>query len=424
MQVLRVVLFGFALFTLSACSEVNNTYFALADDEPPEGVTRIYVDAFGQLYPSSGLDEDFDASETYEASLEKAMLDQESGLCGSATDGSQTERLCVAIEGGNWHAEQIALWADRAQEILESADAKAGNVDLIFLIHGFNTNAENAANEYEKARETIAELSSGDRRQHFVEIYWDGFFTEGLPVTAWAKAQSAGPLVGYQMRRLMQPLARELEAYQDSDIRVRFLTHSSGAFVVGAMFGDPIAALPLLQNPSDGNPDIETDYEFFDQLRNNVNPNFPNGVSTFENLMIGMLAPATSDWTFVGNSDYPEAGFLTEGATVLFSVKPEDEVLNKRGLGADFADTGSTGLGVDIERHYCNHLRANSRLADKGIRFIAYDFSAMEEANSERLSSHSFTDYLDQAAEHPHFMTDLFGTAAIDYAAQEARICG
>ncbi len=412
-----------ALLLLASCSERNASDFSLVEDEVPPGVTRLYIDAFGSLYPASGLKTDFAFSPRHHGSLLNAMLDETSGLCADVPTPSQAQILCSALPERNWSLAQIELWTIRAKEILRDSKVQEGPVDLVFLIHGFNTLAKEARPEYKAARELISDKLPQGRQAHFVEIYWDGFRQDIFPEDAWANAQSGGPLVGLQLRRLMHAIRTNIDAMDNPDVRIRYLTHSSGAFVVGATFGDPIAALPDLQNPSDGNPEVETDYEFFARVRADTDPSFQNSVSSFDDLKIGMLAPATSDWTFVGNSEF-DAGFLSQNAIVLFSIHPADQVLNKFGIGADFANTGSTGLGVDSAKHYCNHLRGNRKLAERGVRFLGYDFSRSASDFPGEVRSHSFGVYLNQAANHSEFLADLFGKGEIDFAAGEARVCG
>lgn len=388
--------------------------------ESPADVTRLYIDAFGNLYPNSGLNNDFEMAESHQGSLFNAMNDPASELCGEDVISTDAEILCNSLSADNWHNAQTDLWRMAANSIVDDGRADEGALDLIFLVHGFNNLAHESEESFDNAREAIARYRSPNRRQHFVEIYWDGFKSNSTKIDAWRKAQAAGPLVGFKLRRLMYELKRELGNSGEESVRVRFLTHSSGAFVVGALFGDPIAALRLLQEPQDP-PD--PDYEYFTEYRSNLDPNNQNSITSFDDLRIGMLAPATSDWTFVGNQEHG-GGFRSSGAIVLFSIQPDDEALTKVVLGADFPNSGSTGLGANATNHYCGNLRENSNLASRNIRFLGYDFSRTEEQFPGQVRAHDFSVYLTQATDHSSFMADLFSSAPIDRSAEENRLCG
>ncbi|PHR14232.1 MAG: hypothetical protein COA41_17605 [Sphingopyxis sp.] len=374
----------------------------------------------GNIYPRSGLGKAFSSFSEHDGSLLNAMMDRNSNLCTEVGKNTETALLCDAIPNGNWHSAQTVLRRGTARKIIDEVRANGQDTDLVFLIHGFNNTASEAQKSYEEARASIAKFSVPTRKQHFIEIYWDGHTSENIPAEAWKNAQWSGPLVGFKLRQLMYYLNQEIGDLDDQSVRLRFLTHSSGAFVVGAIFGDPSAALEKLGVAPD---EVGDDYEFFAYHRDSVDPKNHNSISSFNDLRIGMLAPATSDWTFIGNTRF-RGGFRSNGATVLFSIQPDDLVLTKGGLGADTADQGSTGLGVDAGRHYCNALRENPSLADREIKFIAYDFRRSKKVFGKKVSSHDLVDYLDQAANHSSFMQDLFSSDEIDVAAAENQICG
>ncbi|OAO00373.1 hypothetical protein A8B75_18715 [Sphingomonadales bacterium EhC05] len=411
------LLFIIALPLMVGCTDQNSTFFEEVERETPVDVTRLYIDAFGNLYPNSGLNPKYEMMPNHQGSLLNAMKDSSSGLCEQDMKFSDARILCDSLPTGDWHNGQTTLWAKAANSIVQKAAAEGGDLDLVFLVHGFNNLAKEARASFTEARKVIVDYKAPNRRQHFVEIYWDGFKSDTTKVDAWRKAQAAGPLVGFKLRRLMHELKKELGNSEAAPVRVRFLTHSSGAFVVGSLFGDPIAALPLLQKGQG------SDYKYFAQYRNNTDATNQNSIASFKDLRVGMLAPATSDWTFVGNKKY-EAGFRSSGATVLFSIQPNDEALTKVFLGPDFPSSGSTGLGVDKTNHYCGELRTNSDLASRNIKFIGYDFSRNEKQFPGKEKAHDFTVYLEQATARSSFMKDLFSSEPIDLDAKENRICG
>lgn len=405
-----------ALPFLSGCADQNTTFFQEVGRETPADITRLYIDAFGNLYPETGLNADYKMLPEHQGSLLNAMDDSSNGLCGEDVKISDAEILCNSLPTGNWHGAQAELWKKAAKSIVQEGRADKGSLDLIFLVHGFNTLPLDARASFAEAKKIITGYKYPYQRQHFVEIYWDGFKSDTAPLDAWRKAQAAGPLVGFKLRRLMYELKKELGNAETNAVRIRFLTHSSGAFVVGSLFGDPIAALPLLQKEQG------SDYKYFAKYRNNTDATNQNSIASFKDLRVGMLAPATSDWTFAGNSKY-EGGFRSSGATVLFSIQPNDRALTKVILGPDFPNFGSTGLGVDKENHYCGNLRKNADLASRNIKFVGYDFSRSEKHFPGQVNAHDFSVYLEQATDHSPFMKDLFSSEPINTNCTEYRIC-
>lgn len=423
MKLIDWIILLFFSVILSGCGGKNVLFFENVGQPSPPNVTRLYVDAFGNLYPNSGLSQVYQPVDGHQGSLFAAMADSSSKLCPAESQPSEASVLCDAILMEGWHPSQYSLWEKSAKTIAEQAQIGSGEVDLIFLIHGYNNLESAAKKSYKKARKDIARYQSPGRRQYFIEVYWDGYTSDtGLGV--WAKAQSSGPLVGFKLRRLIYAIKRDI-GDNEADVRLRFLTHSSGAFVVGALFGDPIAALPLLKKEKalmkKGKDANDEDYRFFFENRNKVDVKDYNSITSFRDLRIGMLAPATPSDTFAGSKKY-KGGLLSTGATVLLSIHPKDEALTKYFLGADFFNSGSTGLGAKTN-HYCPDLKSNPDLERQGIRFVAYDFARNKDDFPDTVKSHKFVDYLDQATGHSTFMADLFSSDIPNQDITENGIC-
>ncbi len=167
--------------------------------------------------------------------------------CSIQHPGSQTAALCSSTDSlVNWRAGQRKVWDGLAREIIAKAGDPNVPLDLVFLVHGFNNTHGNSSQSYVKARNALSRHANPGRTLRFVEIYWDGFRSP-IGLGAWGKAQASGPLVGFHLRSLLNSLSDEIAARKSQDVDLKILSHSSGAFVLGATFGDPSAALPEMQ---------------------------------------------------------------------------------------------------------------------------------------------------------------------------------
>lgn len=118
--------------------------------------------------------------------------------------------------------------------------AAKGRKHVVLLIHGFNNDYREASAWYAAVEEDFSRYAAaygGDVA--FVRMYWDGLSAN--PAAIWTMAQANGPIVGQELRRLLNKL--------DGDLPLRVFTHSSGAFVFTNAIGDGSSAFPKLGEP-------------------------------------------------------------------------------------------------------------------------------------------------------------------------------
>ncbi|MDC0598307.1 hypothetical protein OAP18_00490 [Gammaproteobacteria bacterium] len=408
------------IFLLSSCAQ--NVYFIDPTDESETPATvNLYMDAFGSVYPAKGLDSGFRSAHRY-SGLYGMMRDESNGLCEnsdrSITDvdllceSALIEDLDMALD--QWRTVQGQLWSNYAQEIYAIATEDGLNRNVAVLIHGFNVPQEEADSDYLLAQQRILKVSEGSLTETvFVKIYWDGFTTPNFLASAdaWKKAQSSGPLVGFQLRRLFNGI-NELYRANNVEPAIRVLTHSSGAFVATATFGNPIAALPLLQSPK------EDEYELFNMYADEDSGEY--AIPQLKGLRVGMLAAATPSTSFIGpyNSDYLKSyGWLAEDTTLIISINPCDQILTKliSNTPCSFLRLnpirmlnilGATGTGADpaLFRH-----TLSPKLCERSIEHYALDFMRTGDWK-DKAKDHAFRVYLQQDESTP-FLKLLMGEA-------------
>ncbi|MDE1467389.1 hypothetical protein [Aurantiacibacter sp. D1-12] len=398
------------VLTLSACAK-NVTFFPHHAQTRAEGITRVYVDAHGSIYPRSHLNPV--TSDLPSGSLYRYMSRGQANECAIAPAGSQAGRLC-ATQGDLelWRDVQATIWSETADEVLAQSGAAERDVDLVVLVHGFNNDYGEANSAFLLAQDALRTHANTGRPIHFVEVYWDGF--QGVQNRAWSYAQGSGPLVGFQMRQLLNGISEGLQQRADNATTVRILTHSSGAFVLGATFGNPAAALPELRDPDSEGYYLFAQHASLDYTQYRV--------PQFRDLRIAMLAAATPSLTFDPMGD-EAAGFLSEGAHVMLAVNPNDATLDKYGLGANFFWSGATNLGIEAE-FYCEDLRGDPLLAGRDVSFVGYDFDRTgTPLEAEYLREHAFTKYIEQANLHTSFFADFMAMERVDRSSQVADLC-
>ncbi|HBM88875.1 MAG: hypothetical protein P1U69_06660 [Parvibaculaceae bacterium] len=404
----------------------------------PENVVRLYIDRQGSLYPQTGFSDSYAPFDDVDGDTLRAVVhhvaasDVEREFCGglSADPDSDLRILCTEKAENtdkSWRQRQEVLWDRVGARIHKMASKGEEDRTLVFLIHGFNV--ANARQPYEIAEEFLSAAAGNDENLLFVEIHWDGW-TSPLGLGVWGEAQTSGPLVGFEMRQLFSVIASAYEQEGLSPPKVRVLTHSSGAIVVGSLFGNPIAALPNLRNTN-----RNSDYEFFAA---NLSP--PSGryrIPDFPDIRIGMLAAATPASTFVGrmprhnvvsyprDEGFPDAGILSKNTTLLISINEKDFALTKGGVGANSAQTGATGLGT-IPESYCEVERRLQGGRTPKVQAFGFNFNRAGGTWDEYEDIHDFPLYLAQAnagADGFSFLKFLMGAVSNETARQHAMVC-
>jgi len=254
--------------------------------------------------------------------------------CGLLSDGEEFDFAHAAPFFAAWNDEQERRWDELAGNI--GAD---GGGPISIFIHGFANSFEDAAHTYDTMDRLVPS------RGHRVRLYWNG----GTSIRSWKPAQGTGPLVGLQLRRLLNKLA-DRDRYD-----VRILTHSSGAFVAASLVGDAGGALPLAWDATQTPTPFEgacthgnkcralKNYSFYNAYAASTAPGSSLRVPDGRDLRIGMLAPATSAPSFEGSRIY--RGTTSPGVVLVFGSNSRDAVTGKSILAA--GSLGATTLGGD-----------------------------------------------------------------------------
>lgn len=387
----RISLFIMLLFLFGGCSAKNVNFFdvknTVKENKDSNNTVRLYVDAFGNLYPDEWLITEYTPKDKLSGSLYNFSICDEklcsksdkNSLCKSVNDVKCKDKTLPVIKG--WTKAQDVLWKKAGKKILEKV--KKGNKDrnLLFLIHGFDNTAEEAFENFSTLKDKVCEIASNNKIDVplFVEIYWDGFHGSKI-LTNWKKAQSSGPLVGFKLRLLLKEIRAE---YNNNSIplpEIEVLTHSSGAFVAGALFGNPYIVQPLLYE-EDKDELKNGNYDYVDFRGNRKGskqypiPNFP--ISNFPEIRIAMIAAATPYSTFNGgvkcDDNFDEdGGLLSKNTTLFFSINSNDHVVDKHGLKNFF---GATGAGAD-KKAYCKTTFRQINKKDETQNVYAFDFKS------------------------------------------------
>lgn len=407
---------------ITGCSNVH--YFKQAKNVVKGDSVSIYIDALGNIYPEAGLDESFDPPSKLQDGLYDLMVSKESDLCSlNVANNTDAKRLCdsvyskgcseLAIRSGRcpmtseWRSVQSQIWKERAQKIYKLSTSGEKSKTIVFLIHGFNTGFYKGSSSYETAKLKIRDVVENPL---FVQVYWDGQEAAMLidPILFWTQAQAAGPLVGFELRQLLNELTDIHESGPQSEESmppIRVLTHSSGAFVAGSMFGNPVKAFPLLQDPVQTNKkgEILGSWDRFRELGAALKGG--NRIPQVPDLRVGMLAPATGDFTFTEMDVGSERRGWAVESSVALSINSYDSMLTKFGTSSDLF--GATGAGAEIWR-YCDLIKP--ALEKKGYQSKAFNF----DNDMFFIYEHGFHNYLN----HPSFedfMKNLFVEEPFSY---------
>lgn len=388
-------------------------------------VINIYVDAYGTIYPESGYG-DFDSNTAqktlarYGGDIAWALREDRSELCQKA-QGGDVEEMCE-IEDEGWQGLQDKYWKKKAKEILaafKESDKRPNT--LVLMVHGFNVS--DPRQQYHGAIDKIKSRENNAREYIYSQLFWDGTRTEAKrPLAKWKKAQFSGPIVGFELRRLFNAIEDVTREAGSELPEVTVMTHSSGAFVIGATLGNPVSALESLDTSDPKNNRRSDVDDFYRSFKANADATTGRWkVPTKFDLTLAMVAPATSSWTFTGFiSDekisalpvsYAEAidgtgkgifdfarGFQIPKARIITTVTSSDVVIGKGILRPEAF--GATNLGA-LESSYCE-LEAWSKNRGLGIEIFGLNFEPTQ-ADRQRDQpvpgdTHSWLNYLSQDA--------------------------
>jgi hypothetical protein len=399
-----------AALALSGCAG-QYVQFAHPSFYPdPSGETRIFMDARGDLYPRGGLDWRYAMPDAAKGSLFNAARGADPALCRKPQPGSELATLCKAVEGqcpqaitqdcfDRWQSAQSILWAHRSDEVMRALGRDGlANTTLGVLIHGFNNLSSESQANFALAQKQMRRFAPSGHRLHFIEVYWDG--CKNLTgVGCWGRAQASGPLAGFALRQMFNGVERRwmtaAGGQGGAGLHWRILTHSSGAFVAGAVLANPAGALPLMRDPKG-----DLSYERFRAQAAQSEGDL--AIPRLGNAKLGMFAPATMAETFIPTPEL--RGLPNQPLTILSVVQSEDKALTKMGIGCDRLGKTCFGQRPDGVKSLQKELAAQGY---RDVRVAWYDFTRRKAEWGAEWDLHDFAIYLRQAADDTTFLRDL-----------------
>lgn len=411
MKIIYIIPLLLSLTFLVGCSSQNSLFIesAMKQNNTESESIKLFVDAFGSLYPKEQLASHLNGNKIPEGSLNQLFT---SNLlrCDKFPVGSEANQLCkYQMPRDEWRKIQTKMWKNRAKYIYKQAT----NRELVFLIHGYNnTFLEGDANFNLVKQQVNNLLEKQNRDPLFVDIHWDGHL--GSPVSgAWGNAQWSGPLVGFQLRQLFNALSENYTNNAQKTPKITFITHSSGAFVVGSILGNPYFALPELQEF----PQNDWDYKYFQTHRHGNDNAGTHKIPSYSEIKVGMFAAATPTTTFYSHTNYDKynkrtedvSGILAKNVTLLFSINNRDIALSKLFRIANWNLFGATGAGSEKNR-YCSYLDKLPSNRNGVLRVDAIDFEDQNAPFWKLYDQHGLKDngYFARKASTELFFNALF----------------
>ncbi|AJP73910.1 hypothetical protein [Sphingomonas hengshuiensis] len=405
---------------VSACSG-QHVMFAHPNTIPDApGEARVFLDARGDLYPKSGLPAVYVLPERANGSLFEAARGADPQLCRDVGFDTEMAELCAAVAPAcsgtsteacfeRWEGVQASIWKRRG-EAIAARFSQSREPTIGVLIHGFNNWYRESQANYATAEKQFRRFQPDGRDVFFVEVYWDGCRGNDKGIGCWGKAQSTGPLAGFALRQLFNSVT-EARPPVAPQLHWRVLTHSSGAFVAGAIFGDPIAALPQLQDPT-------TNRWYARFAKHRTSDAGPTRIPQLANVKLGMFAPATPGITFSGTQAH-RGGILTRGLTVMTVVQRDDSAVNKLFIGCQ--RFGASCLGAKREQVCALQSAVASSGTDATV--IGYDFTRPKTLWGNETDLHDYSVYVRQAADKSTFFRDFMLTGPLPEDAGLLLVC-
>ena len=220
-----------------------------AVSRPELPTVQVFYDKQGDIYPSSWQASDKKLTQNSDNSLIcefNEFNEFKRSLCGLTNSAiysnPETENQYKA-----WRQIQKAESSRVVNEIVRELES-TNNKTVVILIHGFRV--PDAQKDYGKVKEVLLNKRGKDESPVFLEVHWDGRASPTLPFSAlkaWPPAQWTAPAVGFRLRPLLNELNEKVEQRGDK-VNLFVLTHSTGAVVAGALFGNPRGALGCLES--------------------------------------------------------------------------------------------------------------------------------------------------------------------------------
>lgn len=369
---------------------------------PEQNVISLVYDRYGDLYPSDrvhiparALRQNRRRSEN-ELALAPYFEDQ-------WRRGSEVWRKLLAeapffTPGADtsfplaWNDVQANLRQRAVQRInhLTQNQPGAPRRTLVVLVHGFNNDKTEALTWYNEVRQVV--------RGHlpdavFLDVFWDGLSAK-LPPGIWSSAQYNFPLVGLELRRVLNAI--------DQTIPLRVITHSSGGPLFASTMGD--ASAPL--------PSNDAHYQRYRSLVVATNGDYmpPNP----PDYRVGMIVPAAASTTFARygqNFDGPDR--------IIIGINPLDFAISKVIMPCTFI--GSTCMSGS-RSDFCSDV-VPIFASSPSTKLFVFDFSHSGRNERQGLfwDAHSVEAYL-RRDDMGRFLEVLLGEDTTD-SGEQSQIC-
>jgi hypothetical protein len=376
----KTLLFTFLL--LCGCSSIGVLYNDFGTLKEQQAYTaanepiRIYIDRHGDLYPDFRIKPELFLSE------------------GSILDDVYTKdhtTLLNVFKGENIRYDtgktidenKAVLQLHMDQKYIDLIDKASGTKTIVYLIHGYNNNAERASITFSRLRVALTQMKP-EMNFQFVEVYWDGLNNGDKifnTVKIWDNAQFSAARAGLGLRRILNKTKAD-HSY--------VITHSLGAAVITeALFNASRFKDSFYVEDSLG---IE-----IKQLHNNVLYNSPSSRFT-----VGMLTPAIP-----GKNVFQDYYQRTVKGKDIKEMTTPYEFIN--GFNEyDIATTkwkfskyvGATTLSCNEEEHekVRNFFSGNTSIYDRVVFSRSYD---------KKQTSHAVKDYIENE-NFPAFISKVF----------------
>jgi len=378
----KIYLFIFCL-AFASCTPIRKLYVKYGAAKPMldkrnDGITRIFFDRYGTLYPDIGIDDN-------------DIMNNDSNLYRLFANHPDLLKTACQTHLLPDNSSADDLQQKLIDDISSLLNDKARDKKVVILIHGFNKHPQqpvdsNSVEEFRLMREKIIAFNT-DGNFHFVEIYWDGCtWANGSEIALikgvnsakiWNNAQAASNLVGTQLRRILEKIGND---------NTVIITHSLGAGVITtALFNVDKFSLNKQDN-------------FFRQKVWKAYEAYPTPVRKFR---VGMLAAAIPGKnTF---DEYlcrtPQDNGVRDNYYFVLGYNTNDIIITKWLFAHKF---GSTTLGSRLDE-----VRAtNIILKNFGVREI--DPVSFSISNGKQQTQHAFSAYIANTGAMDTFLTKVF----------------
>ena len=372
---LRVLLRHTFIRLLSQNASAEHNLF---HPKPSKKVVRLYLDRYGQIYPSNGFKAD--PNIFY---MRGDFCHSEYGRCrhGDAAnlmtyfnyhDEDGFDEVAKAYKVSSFEGLQKKLLKEYAKTI-NSKLRESKSKKLVFLIHGFDNSFTYW--EYIRMREKINEYT-GEDDIVYVELYWDALRDQNAAYT-YSRAEINSLFVGYTLRKLLANI--------DENINLTLLTHSIGASVATqALF----------------NVDKWRD-RYFQYYLDDIGFGLPTPKQ--QNITLAMLAPAipgVQTFNDINNTSLDEND--NENYKRIVVGYSEHDHVNGKGMYSIFASRyGQHALAVSRSEVHRTHKTLQKEHND--VKFLSANFTGDTKKNT-----HTMSQYMD-LGHFSDFIDDTFG---------------